>query len=323
MTEGNLPAKREECVNNLREFFAKNKKVLGECLPATLTPDLFIGAALTRIRLSADLQKCSQPSLFSSLWIAAQSGLDLSPAMEECDLIPRWNSAANAHEAQFQVRYGGLIKLVKQTGGVANIYAHVVCKDDDFDFALGDSPFLRHKPNMDGARGDGDILFAYAVAKLQDGSVIFEVMSRAQIEKIRSGSPAGKAGPWVNDYAQMCRKTAIRRLCKYLPKSRHLAAALEADDAAETGRKPALMMPSDMVGGSSEPEPAPKPAQVIDQKPEAPKPPLPKPQTARKPKPAAPAPEPEPPPPPPVDDRPPDEAPPPDFGDINMDFIDG
>jgi recombination protein RecT len=322
MTEGNLPVRKDEAINTIKQFFVANKKVLSECLPQTLTPDLFIGAALTRIRLSADLQKCSSASLMASIWVAAQSGLDLSPSMEEADLIPRWSEKLGAYEANFQPRYGGLIKLVKQTGGVSNIYAHIVYKQDDFDFALGDTPFLRHKPDLDGPQTKGDITNAYAVAKLSDGSVIFEVMTIRQIEAIRSRSPAGESGPWTTDYVQMCRKTAIRRLCKYLPKSRYLAAALEAEEAQEVGRKPQIVMPQDL--GAVMEQADPKTGEIIEGEkvtpaapPPAEKPPLPKPKRSA---PKAAPPVQEAPPAPAPEERPPDEQPPPD---IDMDFING
>jgi recombination protein RecT len=40
-------------------------------------------------------------------------------------------------------------------------------------------------------------------------------------------------GPWATDYAEMGRKTVVRRLSKYIPKSPELSHALEIEDRAE------------------------------------------------------------------------------------------
>ena len=68
-----------------------------------------------------------------------------------------------------------------------------------------------------------------AAVPLQNGEF------QAQVDQIRKRSKASGNGPWVTDYDEMARKTAVRRLCKYLPLSVEMAEALEAEDRAEFG----------------------------------------------------------------------------------------
>jgi len=73
------------------------------------------------------------------------------------------------------------------------------------------------------------------VAKLKDGGIQFEVMTRAEIEAVRAQSKAGKSGPWVTHFEEMAKKTVIRRLFKYLPVSIEVQRAVSLDEQAEAG----------------------------------------------------------------------------------------
>ena len=63
---------------------------------------------------------------------------------------------------------------------------------------------------------------------------MFDVLTRDEIDKARKVSRA-QTGPWKTWYAEMARKTAVRRLSKYLSLSPEWAAALELDTRADTG----------------------------------------------------------------------------------------
>jgi recombination protein RecT len=68
------------------------------------------------------------------------------------------------------------------------------------------------------------------VARLKTGEVSREVMSVAEIEKVRARPRAKDAGPWVTDYSEMCRKTVARRHSKVLPMSTDLDDLIRRDD---------------------------------------------------------------------------------------------
>jgi recombinational DNA repair protein RecT len=99
---------------------------------------------------------------------------------------------------------------------------------------LGLQADLTHQPDWEAA-DRGPLKFVYSVAKLKDGGIQFEVMSRAEIEKVRAQSKAGSSGPWVNHFEEMAKKTVIRRLFKYLPVSIEIAQAVGLDEQAEAG----------------------------------------------------------------------------------------
>jgi recombination protein RecT len=111
----------------------------------------------------------------------------------------------------------------------------VVRDGDKFIYKTGLTTILEHEPNLDGI--PGDIRLAYAVCELTDGGFHVEVMTRWKIERIRDNSPNviaarkfGKQTPWDTDTEEMFRKTVLRRICKYLPKSPELETAIALDE---------------------------------------------------------------------------------------------
>ena len=181
-----------------------------------------VGFCLNLIGSNPQLQKCTKNSLLSSVYQVASVGLSLNPIKKEAYLIPRW-SRANGMEAQLMPSYQGLIKLVTDTGSVKSINCNIVYEGDEFDLDLGTEQRLTHKPKFKSKK----IQLVYAIATLPDGSNQIEVMPFDDICEIRGRSDAYmayKAGKmkttvWVTDEGEMCRKTVLRRIVKYLPKT--------------------------------------------------------------------------------------------------------
>ncbi len=240
MAQTQAPAKRDQTVKTVAQYFENYKGQIKAALPRHMTPDRMTRIALTEIRRNPKLQDCTPISLFASIIVASQLGLE--PGLQdECYLIPYKG------EAQCQPGYKGLAKLAKNTGEVKKISAHVVYENDEYDVQLGSEEFIHHRPNITGNRGD--MLFVYAVAFYQDGTVQIEPMTKEEVEHIRDNYSKPyinyKKGytqdppAWVTSPAEMWRKTAIIRLCKRLDlspeKADSLNQAIHIDHQAETG----------------------------------------------------------------------------------------
>lgn len=165
----------------------------------------------------------------------AQLGLEPGGALGHAYLLPFENRKKGITEVQFIVGYRGMLDLARRSGQIISIEARAVYAADRFHVALGLNPDLTHEPDWEAA-DRGPLRFVYAVAKLKDGGTQFEVMSRAEIERVRSQSKAGQNGPWVTHFDEMAKKTVIRRLFKYLPVSIELATAVGLDEQSEAGQ---------------------------------------------------------------------------------------
>lgn len=143
--------------------------------------------------------------------------------------------------------------LARRSGEISTIQAHVVCKGDRFEFELGLDPRLSHVPSLEG--GEREITHAYMVAHLKDGGVQVEVMTKADIDRIRSRSRSGGAGPWVTDYKEMARKTVVRRGMKYLPLTTEVREAVAVDEEVEFTPTEATLVDEPEWPAEKEPEP--------------------------------------------------------------------
>ncbi len=223
---------------NVSSFPAMLKQYQAEiarALPKHLNPDRMTRIALTEFRKNPRLAECDPRSVFAAVIMASQLGLEPG-LMGQCYLIPYKT------ECQLIPGYQGLLDLVRRTGKVKRIEAQVVYERDHFIYRTGLNVTLEHEPLLDGDRGEPRL--AYAVAEFADGGHHVEIMTRAEIEGIRDrGSNSqnarryGKKTPWDTDADQMWRKTVLRRLCKFLPKSVELANALALDDSSGQGQK--------------------------------------------------------------------------------------
>jgi recombination protein RecT len=234
------------------------KGEIARALPKHINPDRMARIALTAFRMTPKLGECDPRSVFAAVIQSSQMGLEVG-LMGEAHLVPFGN------QCQLIPGYTGLMKLARQSGLVQDIYAHEVRVNDNFTLKLGMERNLEHEPltTLGGfpAADDerGDVAGFYAVAVFKDGSRTFVAMGRKEIEKIRDNSRGyqsakryKKESVWDSDFTAMGLKTAIRRLCKFLPKSPELASALALDAAAEQGNAQNLNL-TDVIEGNYAP----------------------------------------------------------------------
>lgn len=222
---------------DLKGFLEKHINAIESVASATLTPERMVRLVCAAASRDEKLAECTPISILRSLAQAASMGLEPFDGRNEAYLIPRWNNRAKpraAMEATCLVGYPGLIRLATETGKVRNIEARVVYQSDEFIVDYGDAPRITHKPTWQKDRGP--VIAFYAVAFLPDGSKTFDVMPMHEVEAIRDRSKEPKdSSPWKTDFVEMGRKTAVRRLAKYLPKSAAFVKALEIQAKAEAG----------------------------------------------------------------------------------------
>jgi len=165
--------------------------------------------ALTEIRRNPYLARCDQASLLGAIMLCAQLGLEPGGPLGHVYLVPFENKKTGRQEVQFILGYRGMIELARRSGQIQSIEARAVYEGDRFDVKFGMDSDLSHVPDFENPnRTQPDKLrFVYAVAKLKDGGVQFEVMSRREIEAVRAQSKAGSSGPWQTHYEVMALKT--------------------------------------------------------------------------------------------------------------------
>lgn len=201
--------------------------------------------ALQIINRSSILQKCSVESKQSALLNVAQTGLTLNPIMKLAYLVPRYDSTVKGMVCHLEPSYQGLVKLLTDTKSIETVSAQLVYANDSLslDAANFDNP-ITHNPDPFGNRGD--LVGAYAIAVLPSGLKQYETMSIDEVYEIRDRSESYKAFNagkikscvWITDEGEMIRKTVIRRLVKYLPKSENFDKVAKVIELDERDYKP-------------------------------------------------------------------------------------
>ncbi len=210
-------------------------------LPKHLDGDRMARVALTALRANRDLAECDKYSFAGAIIQAAQLGLEVNTPLGHAYLIPRKGVCT------LQLGYQGMIELARRSGQVSSIFAFTVHAGDTFSYELGLDPKLRHVPAIDAPQTESTMTFVYAVARLkgEDHDRQFVVLSKAQVEARKNRGHGGPA--WRSDYLAMARKTAVRALFTWLPKSPEMARAVVVDDADVTDAKPADVLDAQVV----------------------------------------------------------------------------
>ena len=223
--------------------FIQSKYMLDQVaktLPGIFTPERFMRVTLTAFNRNPKLLDCTKASIASVIFQSAQWGLE--PDGRHAHIVSYRNKNGE-QEAQLQLDYKGLIALVRRSGEVSSLHADVVCEADEFVYDLGEIQTHR----IDFKRPRGQVYAVYATATLKDGSKQTAVMTLEEVQGIANRSKSvvaakkfGGTTPWDTDWNEMAKKTAFRRLSKWLPLSFEAADAVEHDIRREFGSSPGI-----------------------------------------------------------------------------------
>jgi recombination protein RecT len=219
-------------VRTLRDDLGKMSEQFKFALPAHIPVERFVRVVMTAVQRNPKLLRCTRQSFFNACMSAASDGL--LPDGREGAIVPYGDDEAGgskSENAQWLPMVAGIRKKVRNSGALTDWNVQVVQQGDEFDYALGDNPFIHHKPSPTGGR-TRPVLFAYSIATYPDGTKSREVMNIDQIKDIQKKSKA-KKGPWSDPifYPEMCRKTVARLHSKQLPMSTDLDRLMQRDDA--------------------------------------------------------------------------------------------
>lgn len=179
-----------------------------EALPQDFNKARFVQNAIALLNDNPQLQKYSQSQLMAGLMKGAYLGLDFYS--KECYLIPYGD------QLNYQTDYRGAKKLAKKYSirPIKDIYAKLVREGDEFEeVIINGEQGINFKPKP---FNDGKIIGAFAVCLYQDGGLVYETMSLADLENTRRSSKASSSPAWKNFTGEMYKKTVLHRLCKHI-----------------------------------------------------------------------------------------------------------
>ncbi|WP_331697696.1 RecT family recombinase [Paenibacillus sp. IITD108] len=189
--------------NNLEKLIDSKR----EAMPTSFNKTRFLQNCMTVLQDTKGIEQCDATSVARTMLKGAFLGLDFFN--KECYAI------VYGGQVQFQTDYKGEKKLAKKYSvrAVKDIYAKLVRKGDDFSEEIKDGqPTIQFKPLT---FSDDEIIGAFAVCLFEDGGMVYEVMSTAEIESTRKNySKQANGQAWTKSPGEMYKKTVLRRLCK-------------------------------------------------------------------------------------------------------------
>lgn len=224
------------------------KNEIARALPKHCSVERMTRIAITAMTRTPMLADCEPASFMKALLDLSQWGLE--PNGRDAHLIPFRNNKRGVVECQLILDYKGLVQLLYRSGQVLSVHADVVYEGDDFEYSMGE--VSRHTPwwirtDRNKPAQQGKLIAAYARVELKGHAVKCEVMSKEQVDAIRSRSKAANSGPWVSDYNEMAKKTVFRRTTKWLPVSAEIVQAFERDDDRPANFGASTIIDSDFV----------------------------------------------------------------------------
>lgn len=215
--------------NSFPAILEKFKGEIERALPKHLNADRMVRIALTEFRKNPQLEKCDPRSVFASIIVASQLGIEpgimgqgyLIPYKNECQFVPGWQ---------------GIADLVARAGR-ASVWTGAVFDGDEFDYALGDRPFITHRPG-----GEDDVnkmLFVYAVGRIKGAEwPVIEVWRTEKVERhLKQFNKVGDRHYAFKHFEMYARKVVLLQVIKYMPKSVEVQTAADLDYAAQKGKQ--------------------------------------------------------------------------------------
>lgn len=211
------------------EFKAK----VSNALPANVTPERFMSAAVTAVRTFKEAGEVTRDSLYNSVIQAAQAGL--LPDGKQGALVS-FNVKVGENRYEKVARFMPMVEGLLHQLGNAGIHAYAVSVHQNDVIELWNDEagqHVTHRPKTFGDRGPR--VGALAVAKTRDGSTYVETMDMEDLKKVmaasrskdRNGNPVG---PWKDWTDRMEQKSVLHRLAKRLPKPDNFQMTDDPDD---------------------------------------------------------------------------------------------
>jgi phage RecT family recombinase len=239
------------------------RRLIESMLPTGVTIERIFAETYFAIQKNPELQNCTDASLVMAVAQCTRWDLEIGVLAH---LVPFKTKVKNGNgEWEWETRcqavrdYKGDATMAIRAGAARFIDAQAVHEGDEFEYELGSSPFVRHRPAGMGKRGK--LIGFYAVAKISRDDVRVFVMSRDEVDQVRMQYSKSWKEHWVNnskvpytldEIPWYGLKTCVHRICKLLPTTPKLAEVLRAFEAEEVAALEEIDAPNALATGGEQ-----------------------------------------------------------------------
>jgi len=222
------PAKRADPAATVAAVIKRYEPVIERLLAGTSTSaETFTTWVANACRATPKLWSCEPETVLGAALRAAQLAMAPNDGNNLCWIIPY------GRVATFQLGYGGVMELARRAAPGLTFEGRAVYPGDMFDLVYrGTETEIKHRPaaarRPPKPRGGQAVLW-YVVATYPDGRTLVHTLDREQVEYHRSFSKQPDGEMWSKSYDAAALKSVVLDMRRWLPATRSLAEAAEAD----------------------------------------------------------------------------------------------
>ncbi|MCS6578231.1 recombinase RecT [Curtobacterium poinsettiae] len=218
----------------MRDLVQAQQSAIEVQLAGTINSGAFVRAAISEISKTPKLQEATPQSVLGSIMLAAQLKLEIGSALGQFYLTPRKDGGQQI--CLPIIGYQGFIELAYRSGRIDAIETLLIREGDAFNYwadSTGGLQFDWKPVDHDESR---PWVGAIGVAHIKGGGrPVWAYLPR---EKVLARRPRyWESGPWKTNEEEMARKTIVRAMAPYLPKSTEFARAVEVTREVEENGK--------------------------------------------------------------------------------------
>lgn len=234
---------------------------IARALPKHLKADRMLRIAQTTVRKNPKLLECDPYSFLGAVIVLSQLGLE-PDVLGQAYLVPYYDKRAGKLICTPIPGWQGYVDLVSRAGR-ATVWTGAALPGDDFDYQMGDNPFVHHK-NTDKTEWDSPLTHAYGCGRIKGADLtVNETWPAGKIWRHRDRFNKLKDAHYSFQHPEMyARKVPLLQVIKYMPKSVELQTAYELDDGASAGMS--IDMKQALDGSWAPPPEATEPENNVD-----------------------------------------------------------
>lgn len=195
-------------------------------LGGAMNSEAFVRAVLSEIGKQPQLMNADPKTLLGGVMLAAQLRLEIGSGLGEFYLTPRKDHGRDI--CLPIIGFQGMVKLALRSEFVTNVQAFLVRDGDDFTYGANSDRGMFYDWTPRDFEESRPWIGVVATARMKSGGTTWVYLTRDQV--IARRPSYWTSTPWKTHEDEMAKKTAVRALAKYLPKSTDLGRALEADE---------------------------------------------------------------------------------------------
>ena len=211
----------------MKDLIEAQGKAIERQLGGAMNSDAFVRAVLSEITKQPKLMSADPATVLGGVMLAAQLKLEIGSGLGEFYLTPRKEKGRDI--CLPIIGYQGFIKLVLRSEMVTDVHTFLVREGDEFSYGASGERGMYFDWQPRDFDEERPWIGVVAVARMRAGGTTWSYLTKAQVYK-RRPHYWDKGTPWQTHEDEMAKKTAVRALVKYLPKSTELGKAIEADD---------------------------------------------------------------------------------------------